>query len=114
MLPDDMSGEPVGVCGRIPFRIGQDVYFAVSLLEGLGDLVPIQPLSPGLYHLDGRTDGMPQADLHCVGEPVQSLVIRVDHSAISPSARRTPIAKSEMPNQSARQNTDQRVVQIAL
>ena len=59
MLPYDMSGEPVRVRLRLLFSWRQNIDFAVSLLEGLHDVVVLQPASPAKNRLRIGLQRMP-------------------------------------------------------
>src|SRR5687767_7694409 len=63
VLPQHVSGEAVGVLLRTALRVGDQADLPVRLLEGLADLVPRQPGSPG-QHVAGRVSrGMPESNL---------------------------------------------------
>ena len=59
VLLEDVGGEPVGVGAGVPLGAGEQINLPVSLLEGLDDLLRLQPLPP-TRHIGGRrAQGMP-------------------------------------------------------
>ena len=85
MLLEDVGGEPIGVGSRPPFGIGQEINFAMSLLEGLNHFMLLEPFSPLENLLGGMADGMPEGN-RCVLFQGEGFAIGMDELTIEPDA----------------------------
>ena len=85
----------------------------MRLLEWLLHQVLDEPVPPTEHGFRTLAQRMPQA--HLVGrvEPIQRPAVVRDHATLEPDTGFMPLARGELPDESARERADQRVVEVA-
>src|SRR5262249_36907086 len=88
VLLDQMSGEAIGISAGGALGLGQQINFAVRLLERLAYLVNLEPVAPGLHLGDVAVQRMPQPYTSVVTKPVHLGVPLRHEPAVVPYAGR--------------------------
>jgi len=106
MLADDMVREAVRIGFRGAFSVGQEVDFAVRLLEGLHDGECCQPAAPCRHFRDIAVDRMPKRDTGLL--QAHGRTTDIAERAVVPDVRRAHIADVCVPDQATAQRAEHR------
>ena len=90
VLANDVCGKSIGICGRLSLGIGEDVHFAMGLLERLSDFVRFEPFSPGQDMGGGSILGMPNRHAGLIGQVRERLALLIHKAVFGPDAVRRP------------------------
>jgi hypothetical protein len=87
MLLHNVPSKPVRVDMRAPFRIGQNIDFAVCLLEGLCDSKMRKPLPPCHHLIRIGLHRMPEPDAHAPSIEIEPRAGRIQRALCRRQAR---------------------------
>ena len=113
LLLEHVPREAIGPRGSLIFRPGEPVDFAMGLLQGLLNLLRLEPVAPRSDSGGIAADRMPQSHGGTRAFCGYGLQIDIHELAIAPNACSRLIPLPQFPDQPPRQRADQRMVEVA-
>src|SRR5262245_28274617 len=114
VLTNDVCGEAIGVRCCLSLCVGEDVHFAMGLLERLADFMFFEPFSPGQDLAGRRIVGMPNRHASIVGKSFDRLALLIHQAVLRPDAVFAAGFQYKRPNDSSGQRADNRMIEVAI
>jgi hypothetical protein len=114
VLANDVCGEAIGVRCCLSLRIGEEVHFAMGLLERLADFMFFKPFSPGQDLAGGRIVGMPNRHAGIVGKSFDRLALLIHQAVSRPDAVRPAGFQYKRPDNPSGQRADNRMIEVTI